>query len=51
LRELSLEEEQFRRTFDDRTVAQLQNIFSTNLRQYNASEKPQKHTLVNMSRY
>ena len=51
LRELSEEDEHFRRTFDERTVAQLQNIFSSNIRQYNASEKPQKHTLVNMSRY
>ena len=39
-RDLSPEDELFRRTFDDRTVAHLQSLFSTNIRQYNASEKP-----------
>ena len=51
LRELSPEEESFRRTFDDRTVLKLNNVFASNIRQYNESEKPQKHSLINLSKY
>ena len=51
LRDLSPEEESFRRTFDDRTVLKLNSVFANNIRQYNASEKPQKHSLVSMSKF
>ena len=45
------DDEAFRRTFDDRTMKHLNSIFSSNYRQYNETEKPQKHSLVNMSKF
>ena len=39
-------DDNFRKTFDERTLAHLKGAFSSNFRAFNNSERPQKNVLV-----
>jgi len=44
-------EDEFRNTFDERTLAHLKNLFSSNFRAFNNSERPQKNVYITQSKY
>jgi len=44
-------DDEFRKTFDERTLAHLKGAFSSNFRAYNNSERPQKNVMIVQNKY